>query len=139
VGGWVRVRGPLQLRQEVKPPSTAAGSPLALPLVDLSPLLDPAASAASVAAVGARLTAAATDSGFLYVTGHGVDPALMARVLDGVRTFFFATPQDEKEQISIRRDPGSGRGYQRLMDNGAGRGTWARVWGWGESGMSAGS
>ena len=31
-------------------------------------------------------------SGFLYITGHGVDPELMDRALAGTRQFFFDTP-----------------------------------------------
>ena len=55
---------------------------LALPLIDVSPMFNPGATPEQVQAVGRRMCEAAIHSGFLYVTGHGVDPTLMARVRD---------------------------------------------------------
>ena len=58
-----------------------------LPLVDVSALCDPDASAESCAKVGREIDAACRDTGFLLVTGHGIDRALrddLERLVAGV-------------------------------------------------------
>jgi isopenicillin N synthase-like dioxygenase len=64
-----------------------------VPSVDIAALggADPAARAV----VGAALGAAAREAGFLYVTGHGLDPGLVER-LHGAAAAYFARPLDEK-------------------------------------------
>jgi isopenicillin N synthase-like dioxygenase len=52
---------------------------------------------------------AARGVGFFYVTGHGVDPALIDAVFAGSRQFF-GLPTETKEKQSIRRSPHN-RGY----------------------------
>ena len=71
----------------------------ALPVVDLA---DPAAPA--------LIDAACRDAGFLYVTGHGVDPALAGRVAAAARAFF-AQPDEAKRAVEMRRAGRAWRGW----------------------------
>ncbi|OBF00190.1 isopenicillin N synthase family oxygenase [Mycobacterium sp. 852002-10029_SCH5224772] len=50
--------------------------------------------------------------GFFYLTGHGVAPALVTRVLGAARRLF-ALPQADKESVAMVRSPHF-RGYTRL-------------------------
>src|SRR5687768_1598097 len=59
--------------------------------------------------VGAKLDAAGRSSGFLSVTGHGVDPALMAEMLH-VTKAFFDLPVEEKMAMWVE-DREASRGY----------------------------
>ncbi|MFB0631862.1 isopenicillin N synthase family dioxygenase [Streptomyces sp. AB3(2024)] len=61
-----------------------------VPVIDLGPWRsgDPAARARTAARVDEALQAA----GFLLVTGHGVDPALPARIREAARSFFRLPP-----------------------------------------------
>src|SRR5262245_20709464 len=61
-------------------------------------------------AVAARLDAAASEFGFFYVTGHGIDPALVRSVLELSRSFF-ARPEDEKSRIHMSSGGRAWRGY----------------------------
>ena len=83
---------------------------LSIPLVDVSGLFsdDPAARAA----VGRAIRAACLDKGFMYVVGHGIDPALRARVLAEAARFF-ALPEAEKMRVSMKLSP-CNRGYEAL-------------------------
>ncbi|MGW1889235.1 isopenicillin N synthase family dioxygenase [Streptomyces sp. NPDC002004] len=76
-----------------------------IPTVDLEPWLagDPAARARIAATVDAALRTA----GFLLVTGHGVDPALRARIRRAARTFFLL-PASAKEPYAVQV---GGRGW----------------------------
>ncbi|MEM9784361.1 MAG: 2-oxoglutarate and iron-dependent oxygenase domain-containing protein [Pseudomonadota bacterium] len=56
-----------------------------LPVIDLSALFGD--DVAGKAAVSAALDAAARTSGFFYITGHGIDPALMAAMFRASRQF----------------------------------------------------
>lgn len=64
-----------------------------LPLVDIRDLRSPDLSARR--AVADELGRAAREVGFLYVTGHGIDPALINGLLDTTRAYF-AQPLKEK-------------------------------------------
>jgi isopenicillin N synthase-like dioxygenase len=83
---------------------------LSLPFVDVSVLLDPAASTASCARVGGRIDAACRDTGFLLVTGHGVDPALRDD-LERLSREFFALPDAVKAGIAMTRGGLAWRGW----------------------------
>ena len=79
----------------------------AVPLVDISPLGGPDAAAHDAAV--ADLRRAAEEVGFLYLAGHGIDPALM----DGVRNAaaaFFARSEAEKMAVYIGKSRNH-RGY----------------------------
>ena len=78
-----------------------------LPIVDMS--AGDGASPADYGRFAADIGRAARDVGFFYLTGHGIDPRLMASVFAGARAFF-ALPEAEMEKQSIRRSPHN-RGY----------------------------
>jgi isopenicillin N synthase-like dioxygenase len=81
-----------------------------LPLVDVSALRDPGADPSRCAEVGRAIDAACRDTGFLLVTGHGVDPALRAD-LDRLSREFFALPEAVKAEISMARGGLAWRGW----------------------------
>ncbi|HEX5253342.1 MAG TPA: 2-oxoglutarate and iron-dependent oxygenase domain-containing protein [Mycobacterium sp.] len=58
------------------------------------------------------LRAAGHEVGFFYLTGHGVPPDLVRRVLDAARRLF-ALPQQDKDAVAMVRSPHF-RGYTRL-------------------------
>ena len=76
-------------------------------MIDLSLLRDE-----SSAAETARLRSALHDSGFLYLTGHGVDPGVVDGVFAAARDFF-ALPIEERLAIENVNSPHF-RGYTRL-------------------------
>lgn len=65
---------------------------MSLPLIDGSPLLDPGATDADRPSTGRRSTGRAGTTGFLLVTGHGVDPTLRDD-LERASRAFFALPE----------------------------------------------
>jgi isopenicillin N synthase-like dioxygenase len=56
------------------------------------------------------IEAACRDTGFFYVTGHGIPPKLLAD-LDAAGRAFFALPEAEKMRISMDRGGRAWRGY----------------------------
>ncbi|WP_263140592.1 2-oxoglutarate and iron-dependent oxygenase domain-containing protein [Pseudomonas sp. RIT-PI-AD] len=72
----------------------------ALPIIDISPLYRPDASA--WARVAERIDAACRDWGFFYIEGHPIPAARLDALLDAARRFF-ALPLDEKLRIDITR------------------------------------
>jgi isopenicillin N synthase-like dioxygenase len=86
----------------------AAG--LALPLVDVSALMDDSASPASQAQVAEAIRRACCEQGFFYITGHGIDPGLQRALVEGCQAFF-ARPQAEKLAIEMRQGGRAWRGY----------------------------
>ena len=84
-----------------------------LPVVDLTPFrTDPHSGAA--ADTVANLVAAAHEIGFVYLTGHGVDPALDANIFGAARGFF-ELPADDRRALAIENSPAF-RGYTVLGD-----------------------
>ncbi|MCA1712140.1 MAG: isopenicillin N synthase family oxygenase [Actinobacteria bacterium] len=81
-----------------------------LPLVDVSPLLHPDADAATCADVGQAIDAACRDTGFLLLTGHGIDPRLRDE-LERLSREFFALPEQVKAQIAMIRGGLAWRGW----------------------------
>ena len=79
----------------------------AIPIVDIAGLRsgDPAARARVAEALGT----AAREVGFLYVTGHGMEPALFDGLLKATERFF-ALPFDEKMKVYIGNSTNH-RGY----------------------------
>ncbi|HEV7648275.1 MAG TPA: 2-oxoglutarate and iron-dependent oxygenase domain-containing protein [Actinophytocola sp.] len=71
-----------------------------LPVIDIS---DPDA-------VAGEIERACRDSGFFYVTGHGVPPSLRAE-LDARSREFFALPEDGKREIAMSRGGRAWRGW----------------------------
>ena len=81
---------------------------IALPTLDLS-LLE--GSAAQRQGLLDDLRHAARDVGFFYLTGHGIDSALLQQVQDHARQFF-ALPDSEKAAVGMINSPHF-RGYNR--------------------------
>lgn len=81
-----------------------------LPLLDVSPLLYPSASDVDRARTGRAIDEACRDTGFLLVTGHGVDPALRDD-LERLSREFFALPEEVKAQIAMDRGGVAWRGW----------------------------
>ena len=73
-----------------------------IPLVDFAGALsnDLAARQAVAQAIGR----AGRETGFFYLTGHGVPPALMAGQLEAAR-IFFAQPEDTKLALRLSNSP----------------------------------
>ena len=88
-------------------PALQGGPFHTVPIVDIAALGggDPQAEAAAIAALGT----AASQVGFLHVTGHGIAPAVIAR-LQSAATAFFALPDAEKMACYIGRSAHH-RGY----------------------------
>jgi len=61
-------------------------------------------------AVARRMRAACRMHGFFYVSGHGIDPALIER-LETLSRQFFALPLGEKMRIEMTRGGRAWRGY----------------------------
>lgn len=80
----------------------------ALPLLDISRL---DAAPAERAAFLADLRHAAHDVGFFYLAGHGIDPQLLALVVE-LSNRFFALPEADKLAIEMVNSPHF-RGYTR--------------------------
>jgi isopenicillin N synthase-like dioxygenase len=81
-----------------------------LPLVDVSALLDPDTISQGCAEVGRQIDAACRDTGFLLVTGHGIDRALRDD-LERLSRQFFEQPDATKEQIAMPRGGLAWRGW----------------------------
>jgi isopenicillin N synthase-like dioxygenase len=83
---------------------------VSLPLVDMAPLLDAGADEAARARSGREIDLACRDTGFLLVTGHGIDPALRDD-LERQSREFFALPDRVKARISMDRGGLAWRGW----------------------------
>lgn len=92
-----------------------------LPIIDISPYLDPTSSASARREKAQAINAACTNYGFFYLTGHGIPSSKLDEIIDLARRFF-ALPLKEKNKIK-RFDAGgpeggdSARGYQGLGEN----------------------
>lgn len=78
----------------------------ALPVIDVSPLLEGGNAAGVAEAIGRSCR----DLGFFYATGHGVSADTLAR-LDAASRRFFALPEDRKREISMARGGKAWRGW----------------------------
>ena len=81
-----------------------------LPVIDISPLLARRPLQRRRPKVARAIEDACRDSGFFYVTGHGIAPDLFAR-LDAASRRFFALPEAEKLEIPMSRGGRAWRGY----------------------------
>jgi isopenicillin N synthase-like dioxygenase len=80
---------------------------ITLPIIDVVSL---SGSAADVARIGAAFDRACCEFGFFYVTGHGIDPALSARMIVLAREFF-ALPLEQKLALAMAHGGRAWRGY----------------------------
>jgi polar amino acid transport system ATP-binding protein len=81
-----------------------------LPVIDVAALVDPRADEAARAAVAREIDAAARRHGFFYASGHGVDAALVARLVRLARAFF-ALDEATKLRIPMSAGGRAWRGY----------------------------
>ena len=79
-----------------------------LPVIDMAPLFG--RGAAARAEVAAAIRAACRDSGFFYVSGHGVTPAILED-LERASRLFFALPEAEKLEIAMAKGGPAWRGF----------------------------
>ena len=86
--------------------STASTS---LSIIDMAPLFS-AGDAAGRARVATRIQDACRDSGFFYVTGHGIPRETLDRLDAGSRKFF-ALPEEQKLAIAMKHGGRAWRGY----------------------------
>jgi isopenicillin N synthase-like dioxygenase len=85
-----------------------------LPVLDITPLRGPA-DASARDQLARAIAAACRDSGFFYVVGHGLDPALLAR-LEAASREFFAAPAAAKQAIAMAHGGRAWRGWFPLGD-----------------------
>ncbi|WP_214111029.1 isopenicillin N synthase family dioxygenase [Acrocarpospora catenulata] len=78
-----------------------------LPVIDVSPFVVGGSGKAEAARA---IEAACVDSGFFYVTGHGVPADLVAR-LDASARRFFELPPERKMEIAMARGGRAWRGF----------------------------
>lgn len=83
------------------PPKT----PTSIPVIDLG------SSLAGRAAAAEEVHKAARETGFFYVTNHGIEQRLIDGAFAQARQFF-ALPVEEK--LALSQIPGTARGYERL-------------------------
>ncbi|MGV8996567.1 MAG: isopenicillin N synthase family dioxygenase [Parvibaculaceae bacterium] len=79
-----------------------------LPVIDMSSLFGGPPEAC--ARVAREIDAACRDNGFFYVSGHGVDPQILAR-LEAASRRFFALPEDVKLAIAMEKGGRAWRGF----------------------------
>jgi isopenicillin N synthase-like dioxygenase len=82
----------------------------AIPVIDIAQLIN--GSLAQARRVANALGRACRDVGFFYISGHGVPPALIARVFE-TSAAFFGGPASIREAATFS-GPGGNRGYIRL-------------------------
>lgn len=71
-----------------------------LPLIDMTGVHQ--GDAASIQRVGAAIREACSDSGFFYITNHGVPQAVIDRAMAAAKTFF-AYPVETKRQVAVNK------------------------------------
>jgi isopenicillin N synthase-like dioxygenase len=78
-----------------------------LPVIDIASF---SGGAEDLNRIGAALDRACAEFGFFYLTGHGIDPALSARMMT-LAAEFFALPLEQKLAIAMPRGGRAWRGY----------------------------
>lgn len=90
-----------------------------IPVIDFSTFLDAPSSKDAKLETAKKLDQACREVGFFYLSGHGIDPALLADMLSNARRFFATASNEEKDDIKVKPSGhGSGddsRGY-RLVE-----------------------
>ena len=82
-------------------------------MIDVAPLVAAAGTASAgddELAVAAELDRACRDRGFFLITGHGVDPSVVA-ALDGAARAFFALDDEAKAAVGMARGGRAWRGW----------------------------
>src|SRR5262245_58436090 len=86
--------------------------PSSIPIIDILALVDGSSEKQQVAA---QIGEACRESGFFYITGHGVEEALSSR-LEALSREFFAEPLEEKQKIRMALGGRAWRGYFAVGD-----------------------
>src|SRR5437764_572375 len=91
-----------------------------LPIVDISPFLNPNSSSASRVETARTLDHACRTVGFFYLSSHNIPTGDIHKILSLANTFF-ALPASEKELIKLKPagvgDGDGARGYQSIGQN----------------------
>jgi isopenicillin N synthase-like dioxygenase len=91
-----------------------------LPIIDISPFLDPESSQTSRYQTAHALDHACRTVGFFYLSSHNIPDSTLQQVLSLARSFF-ALPTEQKEKLRLKPagvDDGDGaRGYQTIGEN----------------------
>lgn len=85
-----------------------------VPIIDIAPFYS--GTPAERAALARKVEQACRDIGFLVITGHGIDPELVARI-DRTSYAFFAQPEPEKVKLNRPKDD-QVRGYSAIGNEG---------------------
>src|SRR3954454_19060339 len=80
-----------------------------LPVIDMAPLFDHGR-AAERGEAARGIEAACRDSGFFYVTGHGIPAGLQER-LEAASRRFFALPEAAKRRVAMAQGGTAWRGW----------------------------
>jgi isopenicillin N synthase-like dioxygenase len=88
-------------------PYTPPRAATSIPVIDLG---DSIADGADRRRVAAEIHRACRDTGFFYVAGHGIDPALVADQIDAAHRFF-ALDETARRAVWVRNSPYR-RGYE---------------------------
>ncbi|KAF2161741.1 hypothetical protein M409DRAFT_69549 [Zasmidium cellare ATCC 36951] len=85
-----------------------------IPIIDISPYLDPSASPEAKKKVVDEVKSACSQYGFLQIVGHGVPLEAQRGVLKCCKTLF-DLPVEQKEKLSLKNSP-SRHGYERMKE-----------------------
>jgi isopenicillin N synthase-like dioxygenase len=91
-----------------------------LPIIDISPFLDPNSSSESRQKTARSLDGACRTVGFFYLSNHNIPIAELQQILSLARSFF-ELPTAEKEALKLEpagaNDGDGARGYQPIGEN----------------------
>ena len=76
--------------------NAAHTDPQTIPVIDVSSAI----SGTDIQSVANAIHAAAADHGFFYISGHGIDPALMEQAF-AVSKDFFELPETDKSKVAV--------------------------------------
>lgn len=105
-----------QIPSSMSPPPSPS-----LPIIDISPFLEPSATPSRKAECAQALYDACHETGFFYLDQHGISLTRTDEILRLARSFFLDASDEEKTSIA-RQDAGVGdgdgaRGWQRVGEN----------------------
>ncbi len=94
--------------------TSAIGSSVKLPVVDISPLLQHHAASDIFSAVDELIGRACTDFGFFYIVGHGI-PADLQHQLQSASAEFFSLDATLKKKVAVALSGKAWRGSMELI------------------------
>lgn len=98
-------KGPVYRRVSTAPPRTPTEDEI--PIIDLSPIDGTLEMQKELAS---RIRAAAKNTGFFYITNHGIPEELIQKALAQAKAFFRQS-EEEKQRVS-NREAGHAGGFQ---------------------------